>query len=433
MKEEIKMYTIHQVSSLTGSIQVPGDKSISHRAVMLGSISEGRTRIDGFLNGEDCLHTIKVFRQLGIEIEQIGETSYNILGNGLHSLQEPKDVLYVGNSGTTIRLTSGILSGQSFFSVLSGDESIIRRPMKRVIEPLTKMGAKIDGKGNGEFAPIAIRGGKLKGIHYQSPVASAQVKSALLFAGLYANEKTTVSEPFRSRDHSEKMLKQFGAKIDITSEQVTIYPEPRLTGQFIQIPGDFSSAAFFIAAALLVPNSRIEIKNVGINETRIGFLEAVKKMNGKVEITELRENGQESIGNLIVETSSLQGIEISGDMIPRIIDELPLVAVLATQAEGITKITDAKELRVKETDRIETISKALENVGIEIETLEDGFIIRGKQKIKGGRISTKGDHRIGMAMAIAGLIAENSILIEQAEAIHVSYPQFFSHLNSLVK
>ncbi len=305
--------------------------------------------------------------------------------------------------------------------------------MKRVMEPLTQMGAVIDGKGHGKFAPLSIRGRELKGIHYTSPVASAQVKSAILFAGLYANGKTTVIEPYRSRDHSEKMLEQFGAKLEIQDQQVSIFSEPHLMGQSIQVPGDFSSAAFFIAAALIVPNSRIEIKNVGMNETRVGFLEAVKKMNGKIEITDMQVNGQEPVADLIIETSTLQGIEISGEMIPRIIDELPLLAVLATQAEGMTKVTDAKELRVKETDRIETISTALRNVGIEMETLEDGFIIHGKQKIKGGQITTKGDHRIGMALAIAGLISENSLHIEQAEAIHVSYPQFFEHLNRLVK
>ncbi|MFV9510679.1 3-phosphoshikimate 1-carboxyvinyltransferase [Tepidibacillus sp. LV47] len=427
------MKTVHSISSLSGSIQVPGDKSISHRAVMLAAIAEGITEINGFLNGEDCLHTIKVFKQLGVEIEQTGETAYKVKGNGLYSLKEPKDVLYVGNSGTTIRLTSGILAGQPFYSVLTGDQSIIRRPMKRVIEPLRKMGAFIDGKENGRFAPITIRGGSLHGISYESPIASAQVKSAILLAGLYADTQTTFIEPYRSRDHSEKLLAQFGAKLEIKGRQVTIFPKPRLEAQSIQIPGDFSSAAFFIAAALIVPNSRIEIRNVGLNETRIGFLEIVKKMNGKVEITDQRFFGQEVVGDLIIESSSLHGIEISGEMIPRLIDELPLLAVLASQAEGTTKVTDAKELRVKETDRIETISTALRNVGVEIEELEDGFIIKGKQKIRGGVISTKGDHRIGMAMAIAGLIAVTPIIIHQSEAIHVSYPQFFEDLKQLAR
>ena len=429
----MRVYTVHSVSSLTGSVQVPGDKSISHRAVMLGSISNGLTEINGFLNGEDCLHTMKVFQQLGVEINRIGETSYQVVGKGLHSLKEPQEVLYVGNSGTTIRLTAGILSGQPFHSVLTGDASIIRRPMKRVIDPLTKMGARIDGKEGGQFAPLAIRGGKLQGIKYHSPVASAQVKSAILLAGLFAEEATTIIEPTLSRDHSEKMLTHFGAKLEIKDTQVTIDPNPQLTGQKIDIPGDFSSAAFLIAAALIVPNSRIKIENVGMNSTRLGFLDAVKLMNGKVDIVDLRFYGQEPVADILVETSNLHGIEISGEMIPRIIDELPLLAVLSTQAEGTTKVTDAGELRVKETDRIKTISTALRNVGVEIEELEDGFVISGRQKIKGGKISTKGDHRIGMAMAIAGLIADTPISIEQPEAIHVSYPQFFEHINLLTK
>ncbi len=426
-------HSVEPISSISGTIQVPGDKSISHRAVMLGSLAVGTTQVNGFLNGEDCLSTVRIFKQLGVEIEQTGETAYNIHGKGLRGLQEPKQVLDVGNSGTTIRLMTGILSGQSFYSVLTGDSSIVRRPMKRVIEPLRRMGAMIDGREEGGFAPLSIRGSRLKGISYQSPVASAQIKSALLFAGLYAEGKTTVNEPSLSRDHSEKMLQQFGAKLQIEDDSVTIWPEPSLRGQELSVPGDFSSAAFFIAATLITPNSTLRIQNVGFNPTRIGFLEAVWKMGGSIEIEEIRHFGQEPVADLLIKSSALQGIDISDEWIPKIIDELPLLAVIASQAEGVTKVTDAKELRVKETDRIETIVSEMRKVGVKIEELEDGFIIEGKQQIKGGLITTHGDHRIGMALAIAGLIAKQSITIDMAEAINVSFPNFFNELNKISK
>ncbi|KXG43630.1 3-phosphoshikimate 1-carboxyvinyltransferase [Tepidibacillus infernus] len=422
---------IHPITSIKGSIEVPGDKSISHRAVMLGALSLGNTHIHGFLNGEDCLSTIRVFRQLGVEIDRVAETSYIIKGKGLNQLQEPKYVLDVGNSGTTIRLTAGILAGQPFHSVLIGDDSILKRPMKRIKEPLSLMGAKIDGREEGKYAPLSIRGGKLKGIAYHSPVASAQVKSAILFAGLFADQKTTVIEPFQSRDHSENMLLQFGAKLEKTNQEVTIWPSPRLEGQEVNIPGDFSSAAFFIAAALLVPNSLLRIKNIGLNPTRIGFLQAMQQMNGQIEILNLHYEGNESVGDILVKSSNLQGITISGDWIPKIIDELPLFAVVATQAEGITKVTNAEELRVKESDRISTIVNELRQVGVKVEELTDGFVIEGKQRIQGGQVSTHGDHRIGMAMAIAGLIAKEPIIIQQAEAVNISYPQFFEHLRQI--
>jgi len=426
-------HTVEPISSVVGAIKVPGDKSISHRAVMLGSLAVGTTYIHGFLNGEDCLSTIRVFKQLGVEIDQIGETSYTVYGKGLYGLRESNQVLDVGNSGTTIRLISGILAGQSFYSVVTGDDSIVRRPMKRIIEPLRQMGANIDGREGGKFAPLTIRGSRLKGIDYPSPIASAQVKSALLFAGMYAEGETTVYEPYLSRDHSEKMLLQFGAKLEIEDNGVTIWPEPKLEGQEIMVPADFSSAAFFIAAALIVPNSSLRIRDVGINPTRIGFLEAVQKMGGKVTIEKLRYDGQEPVADLLVMSSDLQGITISGEWIPKIIDELPLLAVIASQANGITKVTDAQELRVKETDRITTIVSELRKVGVEIDELEDGFVIEGKQQIKGGVISTHGDHRIGMALAIAGLIAEHSITIDQAEAIKISYPKFFEDISKISK
>jgi len=423
---------IHSVSAVSGMLEVPGDKSISHRAAMIGALANGKTQIEGFLNGEDCLSTIRVFRQLGIDIEQNGETSYLVHGKG-YQLKEPTEILDVGNSGTTIRLLSGILAGQSFQSIITGDNSIIKRPMIRVKEPLKQMGAHIDGRENGRYAPLAIRGGELKGITYNSPIASAQVKSAVLLAGLFAYGKTTVIEPYLSRDHSERILKQFGVDLAITSNSITIQPTANLQGQHVKVPTDFSSAAFFIAAALLVPNSSLRLNNVGINPTRIGFLEAVKQMNGNVEIDNIRQFGQEPVGDLIVKTSQLQGITIEGEMIPKIIDELPLLAVIASQAEGKTIVKDAEELRVKETDRIATIASELNKVGVKIEEYRDGFAIDGRQKIKGGTVSTHGDHRIGMAMSIAGLISDSSIKIQHAEAIGISYPTFYEDLKSITK
>lgn len=424
---------VNPVSSISGTITVPGDKSISHRAIMTGSIAKGTTKIEGLLTGEDCLSTVRVFKQLGVDIERTGETSFTVQGEGLRGLKEPTDILDVGNSGTTIRLISGILAGQAFNSILTGDSSIRNRPMGRVIEPLTLMKGKIYGRDNNRFAPIFIKGSDLTGISYNSPISSAQIKSAILYAGLYVEGETKVVEPILSRDHSEKMLLQFGASINVVDNVVTIKSGKELEGQNIKVPGDFSSAAFMIAAALLVPNSSLVIEGVGLNETRIGFLEAVRAMNGKIEIINLRKYGEEPVGDLFIETSSLIGIDITEEWIPKLIDELPLLAVLATQAEGVTRVTGAKELRVKETDRIATISSELRKLGVKVEELEDGFIITGKQKISGGIVDTHGDHRIGMSMAVAGLIAQDYIIIENSGAINISYPNFFEDLSKISK
>lgn len=424
--------SIHSISSISGTIEVPGDKSISHRAVILGSIAEGKTLIEGFLNGEDCLSTINIFRQLGVDIIQVKENSYVIHGKGLLHLKKPEDTLYVGNSGTTIRLVTGLLAGQSFSSVITGDESIIQRPMGRIIEPLRLMGADIDGRERGKYAPITIKGTTLKGINYNSPIASAQVKSALLLAGLLADNKTTITEPYLSRDHSEKMLKQFGADICTENNCITLTPGLKLHGQNVVVPGDFSSAAFFIAAALIVPNSNLIIKNVGINKTRIGFLEAIQEMNGYVKVDNIRNYGNEPVADIIVKSSDLRSITISGKWIPKLIDELPLLALIASQAEGTTEVRNAEELRVKETDRISTIVSEMKKVGVKIDELEDGFLITGKQIIEGGRVNSHGDHRIGMAMAIAGLIAKEEITIERAEAISISFPNFFNDLSKII-
>lgn len=424
---------INSVSKISGTIKVPGDKSISHRAIMTGSIAKGMTTIEGLLTAEDCLSTVRVFKQLGVDIERTAESSFIVQGKGLRGLQEPTDILDVGNSGTTIRLISGILAGQSFNSVLTGDSSIRKRPMGRVIEPLTLMKSRIYGRDNNRYAPIFINGSDLVGISYNSSISSAQIKSAILYAGLYAEGETKVIEPILSRDHSEKMLLQFGADINALDNKVTIKSGKELVGQSIKVPGDFSSAAFLIAAALLVPNSRLIIEGVGLNPTRIGFLEAVKAMNGNIEIISLRKYGEEQVGDLLIETSSLSGIDITEEWIPKIIDELPLLAVLATQADGTTKVTGAKELRVKETDRIATIASELRKLGIKIDELDDGFIISGRQSLAGGIVNTHGDHRIGMAMAIAGLIAKDEIIIENSNAINISYPNFFEDLTKISK
>lgn len=424
---------INPVSAISGTLIVPGDKSISHRAIMTGSIAKGTTKIEGLLTGEDCLSTVRVFKQLGVDIERTGETSFTVQGKGLHGLKEPTDILDVGNSGTTIRLISGILAGQAFNSILTGDSSIRNRPMGRIIEPLTLMKGKIYGRDNNRFAPLFIKGSDLTGISYNSPISSAQIKSAILYAGLYAEGETKVIEPILSRDHSEKMLMQFGAAINAADKVVTIKSGKELEGQDIKVPGDFSSAAFLIAAALLVPNSRLVIEGVGLNPTRIGFLEAVQAMNGKAEIINQRKYGEEQVGDLLIETSSLNGIDITDERVPMLIDELPLLAVLATQAEGVTKVTGAKELRVKETDRIAAITSELRKLGVKVEELEDGFIISGKQNISGGIVDTHGDHRIGMSMAIAGLIANNEIIIENFDAINISYPKFLEDLAKISK
>jgi len=424
---------INSVSSISGTISVPGDKSISHRAIMTASIAKGTTKIEGLLTGEDCLSTVRVFKQLGVDIERTAESTFIVHGKGLYGLKEPNDVLDVGNSGTTIRLTSGILAGQLFNSILTGDSSIRSRPMGRVIQPLTLMNGKIYGRDNNRYAPIFINGTKLAGINYNSLISSAQVKSAILYAGLYADGETKVIEPILSRDHSEKMLLQFGAAINAVGNEITIKSGTELEGQDIKVPSDISSAAFLIAAALLVPNSRLVIEGVGLNETRTGFIDAIKAMNGKIEIINPRTYGEEPVGDLLIETSSLTGIDITEEWIPKLIDELPLLAVLATQAEGVTKVTGAKELRVKETDRIATISSELRKLGVKVEELEDGFIITGKQNISGGIVDTHGDHRIGMAMAIAGLIANDNVIIENSGAISISYPQFFEDLAKISK
>lgn len=417
------MLRVRQAKKIAGTVRVPGDKSISHRAVMFGALAEGVTTIEGFLPGADCLSTISCFRRMGIEIEQQGD-KVTVYGKGWYGLQEPEKHLDVGNSGTTIRLMSGIMATQPFHVVLEGDESIAKRPMRRVIGPLRQMGAKIDGRKDGEFTPLSIRGGKLEGIAYQSPVASAQVKSAILLAGLQANGVTSVTEPHLSRDHTERMLQAFGVSVVRDGLTVSVEGGQKLTGRAISVPGDISSAAFLIAAVMVVPGSSLLIENVGVNPSRTGIIDVVKAMGGRLELLNERVVNEEPVADLLVTHSQLHGIEIAGDIIPRLIDEIPVIAVMATQAKGKTVIRDAEELKVKETDRIATVASQLSKFGGRVTPTEDGMIIEGETALTGAVIDSMGDHRIGMAMAIAGLAATGETGIENEEAINVSFPGF---------
>lgn len=424
------MLRIEKAEKITGKVKVPGDKSISHRAVMFGSMAEGTTTITGFLPGADCLSTINCFRRMGITIEQHGD-KVTVQGKGWYGLTEPEQTLDVGNSGTTIRLISGILSTQPFHVVLEGDESIARRPMRRVIAPLRQMGAKIDGRKEGEYTPLSIRGGELQAMTYHSPVASAQVKSAILLAGLQAKGQTSVSEPHGSRDHTERMLQAFGVDVKRDGLTVSVEGGQTLTGREIQVPGDISSAAYLIAAVMMVPGSSLLIENVGMNPTRTGILDVVRAMGGKIEIINERICNEEPVADLLVTHCELSGTVIEDELIPRLIDELPVIAVMATQAHGKTIIRDAQELKVKETDRIATVVSQLSKFGANVTPTEDGMIIEGPVKLVGADIDSMGDHRIGMAMAIAGLGAKGATTIANAEAINVSFPGFADLLKEI--
>jgi 3-phosphoshikimate 1-carboxyvinyltransferase len=420
------------IQSLNGMIKVPGDKSISHRAVMFGSIAEGQTTINGFLTGEDCLSTIYCFKKLGVSIEQDNE-QVTVEGKGISALQKPAEDLYVGNSGTTIRLMLGILSNTPFTSVLTGDESIAKRPMNRVTQPLKQMGAQIEGKESGNKVPLQIKGGNIKGLHYHSPIASAQVKSAIILAGLEGDGTTSVTEPLKSRDHTERMLKAFGAQVETDSLTVSVKGGQKLKGTHIEVPGDISSAAFFLVAGAIVPNSTITLQKVGLNPTRTGILDVLNDMGAQISFQNVNEEASEPYGDLVINTSSLKGTVIEGDVIPRLIDEIPIIALAATQAAGQTIIKDAHELRVKETDRIETVVNELKKMGAEIEATEDGMIINGKTPLRGASVQSHGDHRIGMMLSVASCIAEGKTTLSKSEAIAVSYPSFFDQLNRLSK
>jgi 3-phosphoshikimate 1-carboxyvinyltransferase len=424
-----------KVNRLKGTIEVPGDKSISHRAVMFGSLAEGTTEITHFLYGEDCLSTIGCFRQMGIGIEEQKEKGKVVVhGKGLHGLVQPDGILDAGNSGTTTRLISGILSGQSFDTTITGDASIQKRPMGRVIDPLSRMGAKIESISGNGCAPLKITGqksGSLHGIHYNSPVASAQVKSAVLLAGLYADGETSVTEPYISRNHTELMLRMLGAKVRFQDTTATVLPNPKLIATKIEVPGDISSAAFFIAAGLLVSGSEILIKNVGINPTRDGILRVCKMMGADISIENIRNTDTEAIADLVVRHSSLNGIEIGGAIIPTLIDEIPIIAIMACFANGTTVIKDAAELKVKESNRIDVMVNNLSLMGADITATEDGMIIRGGKPLHGAVIDSKLDHRIAMSFAIAGLMSEGSTEILGAECVNISYPGFYEDLKKL--
>ena len=424
------MLKIEQASTLEGVCQVPGDKSISHRAVMLAAISEGTTRITGFLKGEDCLATIGCLRQMGVEIRE-EKDEIVVEGVGLKGLKEPTTVLDAGNSGTTMRLLSGILAGQPFMSVLTGDESLHRRPMARVTDPLKQMGAFIDGREEGRKAPLVIRGGNLKAIQYDMPVSSAQVKSAVLLAGLYAEGETCVEEIQPSRDHTERMLTAFGGHVEVRGLSRRIKPSV-LKGCQVEVPGDISSAAFVLVAAACVKGSKVKVESVGVNPTRSGILDVLEQMGAVMTVENQREVGGESIADLTIEGSDLKGVEIGAELIPSLIDEIPVIAVAAACAHGETRITGAQELRVKETDRISAMAQELEKIGVQVETLEDGMVIQGPQKIAGGRTESHGDHRIAMAMAVAGLMAEQPVTVENPECIAVSFPGFEAVITQLV-
>lgn len=421
---------IKKQTNLRGELTVPGDKSISHRAVMFGSLAQGTTKITHFLEGADCLSTISCFRKMGIDIER-NASEILVHGKGLHGLSAPSETLDVGNSGTTTRLISGILAGQSFTSELNGDASIQSRPMKRIMTPLLSMGADIVSlRGNG-CAPLRITGRPLHAAHYQSPVASAQVKSCVLLAGMYADGITSVTEPVLSRNHTEIMLNYFGANVNSRGTTASIEPEPVLNGREIKVPGDISSAAYFIAAALLVPGSELLIKNVGTNPTRAGILEVCRAMGA--DITYLNENcdSGEPTADLLVRTSALHGTTVEGAIIPTLIDEIPMIAVMAAFAEGTTIIRDAAELKVKETDRIKTTTEGLLAMGVDVTPTDDGMIIRGGNPVHGGQINSYLDHRIAMAFSIAALAAEGNTEIQDGQCVDVSYPSFFTELHSL--
>ncbi|WP_046173714.1 3-phosphoshikimate 1-carboxyvinyltransferase [Domibacillus indicus] len=417
--------------SLGGTIEVPGDKSISHRSIMFGALAEGKTTIRHFLKGEDCLSTIDCFRKLGVQIDETDEEII-VHGTGWDGLKEPSAILDTGNSGTTTRLMLGILAGRPFHSVMIGDESIGKRPMDRVTVPLASMGADIAGRDNGRFTPLSIRGKKLNTVEYKLPIASAQVKSAVIFAALQADGESVIIEPEATRDHTEKMIEQFGGRIHREGDRIIIEGGQSFKGTDVYVPGDISSAAFFMTAAAITPNSEVILQNTGLNETRTGIIDVFKQMGAEMTIQKTSASGEE-IGTVTVKTSNLKGTEISGSIIPRLIDEIPIIALLATQAEGETVIRDAEELKVKETNRIDTVVNELKKLGADIEATDDGMIIRGKSKLHGGTVSSHGDHRIGMVMAIASLITEGDVELQDHEAIAVSYPEFFEHLRQLAK
>ena len=420
----------YSTPALRGTIQVPGDKSISHRSIMFGAMAAGTTTVEGFLLGDDCLSTISCFRKLGVDIELDGDR-VTIKSDGERNWQEPSEVLDTGNSGTTTRLMLGLLAGTDFHSVLAGDESIAKRPMRRIIDPLRLMGADIRGRANGQFTPLAVQGTKLHAIEYTLPVASAQVKSAILLAALKADGVTTITEPVATRDHTEIMLEHFSAELVREENKISLAGGQSLAAAHVKVPGDISSAAFMIGAALITEGSEVVLTNVGCNPTRTGILDVIEQMGADFSISLLEENGERP-ADLTIRSSSLKGIEIGGSLIPRLIDEIPLIALVATQAKGTTVIKDAEELRVKETDRIAAVVAELSKMGADITATEDGMIINGPTSLHGASMVTYGDHRLGMMAAVASLIADGPVEIDDPDCISVSFPNFVEQMNSLI-
>ncbi len=418
--------------SLKGTIRIPGDKSVSHRSIMFGAIAEGTTTVEGFLQSDDCLSTIDCFQKLGVDISIEGE-KVTIKSDGIVNWKEPDEILYTGNSGTTTRLMLGILAGSSVSSVLIGDESIQKRPMRRVTDPLKEMSAKLIGRENGQFTPIAVEGTQLQAIRYTMPVASAQVKSSILLAALNADGETIVEELETSRDHTEKMLQHFGATITVDGKIIRLQGGQKLTGTHVVVPGDISSAAFFLVAGAIVPNSKLTLTNVGLNETRTGIMDVLQSMGASFTVNDSENSSHEEMGTIEIESSNLVGTEIGGELIPRLIDEIPIIALLATQATGKTVIKNAEELKVKETNRIDAVVNELKKLGANITATEDGMIIEGPTSLHGGDLLTYGDHRIGMMAAVASLITTEPVTIDNAGCIAVSYPTFFEDISSVIK
>lgn len=418
-----------RAKQLNGQIEVPADKSISHRSIMFGAIAKGTTTVKNFLRGEDCLSTLNGFKELGVPIEDDGQT-ITIQGVGFEGLKPAICPIDLGNSGTSIRLMMGILAGTNFQTTLFGDEYLNRRPMQRVMVPLNQMGAHLVGFENTQYPPISIQGAKLSPITYEMPVASAQVKSAIIFAALQAQGTSTIIEKEPSRNHTEQMIKQFGGEIEVSGKTIRVTGPQQLTGQEVIVPGDISSAAFFIVAAAILKNSQVVLKNVGINPTRTGILDVLEAMGGKFELSEIDEANESA--TITVSSSTLKATIIQGADIPRLIDELPIIALLATQAEGTTIIKDAQELKVKETNRIDATCEELQKLGANIKPTDDGMIIHGPVQLHGGKVSSRGDHRIGMMLQIAALLTEEIVELDKAEAVAVSYPHFFEDLASLI-
>lgn len=422
---------MHKSIYLKGELNVPGDKSISHRAIMIGAIAKGDTKIIGFLNGADCLSSISCFKNLGIDITNDGKEVI-VHGKGLHGLSKPTCILDTGNSGTTARLMSGILAAQDFESHITGDASIRKRPMKRIIDPLSMMGAHIESIEHNDCAPLIISGNHLTGIDYISPVASAQVKSAILLAGLYADGMTSVNEPYVSRNHTELMLNMYGGHVTCNETTATLTPVENLYGINMDIPGDISSAAYFIVAGLITPNSEITIKHVGLNKTRDGIIDVCKSMGGHIKIENIMGYDGEMYGDITVASSSLNGTTISGNIIPKLIDEIPIIAIMACFANGTTIIKDAAELKVKESNRIDTMVNNLKAMGADIEATDDGMIIKGGKQLHGASIDSKADHRIAMSFAIANLNIDDNIEVNDTSCVNISYPNFYDDLKALI-